>query len=168
MSARSVHRGGSPALRFVQGQGIKHTIHEFEHDKAATDFGAEAVRALSCEPLAVLKTLIWEVDGVPCVAVAPVPMLVSGKKLASALGGKRASMADPATAERISGSVTGAISPLGLRRPLRTAIDQSVSSLTWVYVSAGRRGLEIGIAPADLIIATEATLADITDQQRGK
>jgi Cys-tRNA(Pro)/Cys-tRNA(Cys) deacylase len=101
------------------------------------------------------------VDGRPVVAVVPVASTVSLKALAVAAGGKRAEMAEPAAAERLTGYVVGGISPLGQRKPLPTVIDESIVLLERVYVSGGRRGLEIGLAPDDLVRLTNAAIAAI-------
>ena len=163
MAAPRTPRSGTPALTLMRQLGIRHSIHEYEHDKSAKDFGAEAVRALGLDAGAVLKTLIWETDGQPCTVVIPVAAMVSAKKLAAVLGAKRASIATTATAERLSGSVIGAISPLGLRREIPTVVDISSLGQPQVYVSAGRRGLELGLAPEDLIATTKAIVAEVTE-----
>ena len=121
----------------------------------------EAAHALGIDPALCFKTLVAEVDGVLTVAVVPVSGSLDLKALAAAVRGKRAVMADPVAAERSSGYVRGGISPLGQRRPLPTVIDSSAVAGPTMYVSAGRRGLEIEIAPADLVALTDATIATI-------
>ena len=116
---------------------------------------------LGIPPEQVYKTLLAEVDGALTVAVVPVAGKLDLKALAAAVGGKRAAMADPAAAERATGYVVGGISPLGQRSALRTVVDETVVLYDTVYVSGGRRGLDVGLAPDDLVALTGATLADI-------
>lgn len=162
MAARRTRSGNSPALVAARESGIDHTIHEFDHNSTNTDYGQEAVRELGCDPSQVLKTLVWQVDGKPCLALVPVPDQVSAKKLAAALGQRRASLASSSQAERLTGSVVGAISPLGLKRPLPVVVDDSVAAHATVFVSAGRRGVEIELSPDDLIALTSGRLAAIS------
>jgi Cys-tRNA(Pro)/Cys-tRNA(Cys) deacylase len=136
-------------------------VHEYAHDPRAESYGTEAADALGVDPARVFKTLVAEVDGTLTVAVVPVTGSVDLKALAAAAGGKRAAMADPAAAERASGYVRGGISPLGQRKRLRTVLDASATSFDTVYFSAGRRGLELELSPADLITLTAATTAPI-------
>jgi Cys-tRNA(Pro)/Cys-tRNA(Cys) deacylase len=145
----------------VAKRKIAHRVHEYAHDPKASSYGAEAADALGVEPARVFKTLVAEVDGVLTVAVVPVTGSVDLKALAAAAGGKRATMADPAAAERATGYVRGGISPLGQRKRLRTVVDASVSDWKTVYFSAGRRGLELELAPADLVALSGATTAPI-------
>ena len=151
----------TPALVYLTEAGIEHSVHHFDHDPRSTEFGLEAARALGVDPSSVFKTLVWTVDGRPAIAIAPVTSTVAPKRLATALGGRRAELAPAATAERLSGSVVGAISPVGLRQPAPAAVDASVLDVPRVFISAGRRGLEVSLAPADLILATCATVAPI-------
>ncbi|GAB2871162.1 Cys-tRNA(Pro) deacylase [Streptomyces mayteni] len=154
--------GGTPATVAATRAGVSFTLHSYEHDPAsALSYGEEAVRALGVAPERVFKTLLAEVDGELVVAVVPVSRSLGLKALAAALGGKRAAMADPAAAERATGYVRGGISPLGQRRRLRTAVDASADDLASLFVSAGRRGLEIELAPADLVRLTGAVSAAI-------
>ncbi|NJP67061.1 Cys-tRNA(Pro) deacylase [Streptomyces spiramenti] len=153
--------GGTPATVAATAAGVAFTLHSYEHDPAAGSYGEEAARALGTSPDRVLKTLVAEVDGRLTVGVVPVAGSLGLKALAAAVGGKRAVMADPAAAERSSGYVRGGISPLGQRRPLPTVVDSSAAGLPTVFVSAGRRGLEIELAPADLVRLTGALLAPI-------
>ena len=113
------------------------------------------------DPARLFKTLVATVDGVLAVGVVPVTGSLDLKALAAALGGRRATMADPAAAARATGYVTGGISPLGTRSRLRVAVDASATGWSTVYVSAGRRGLQVELAPADLVRLTAATLAPI-------
>lgn len=152
---------GTPATVALDRAGAQYTVHSYHHDPAAPSYGLEAARALELDPSSVCKTLVVEVDGSLVVAVVPVTGRLDLKALATAVGGKRATMADPATAERSSGYVVGGISPLGQRRALRTVIDESVTLLPIVYVSGGQRGFDIGLAPDDLCRLAEATCAPI-------
>lgn len=136
-------------------------MRAYEHDPAVTDFGGEAAAALGVEPARVFKTLLAEVDGALVVGIVPVSGRLDLKALAAALGGRRASMADPALAERRTGYVVGGISPLGQRTRLRTVLDISALQYEAVLVSGGRRGLDIELSPSDLVRATEASTARI-------
>lgn len=140
-------------------------MHAYDHDPVAVaaglSYGAEAARALGVEASRVYKTLLAAVDGVLTVAVIPVQARLDLKALAAAVGGKRAEMADPAAAERATGYVVGGISPLGQRRQLRTVLDASAPALPTVLVSAGRRGLDVELAPADLTRLTDAVVAPV-------
>ncbi|MFG2842926.1 Cys-tRNA(Pro) deacylase [Kitasatospora sp. NPDC048296] len=152
---------GTPATVALETAAVAFTVHAYEHDPAAASYGGEAAEALGVAPERVYKTLVADVDGTLTVGVVPVAGQLDLKALAAAVGGKRAAMADPAAAERSSGYVLGGISPLGQRRPLRTVIDASALGHPTVYVSAGRRGLEVELAPADLIALTRARTAAI-------
>lgn len=140
-------------------------MHAYEHDPAAVAaglaYGVEAARALGVDPASVFKTLLAVVDGAPTVAVVPVEARLDLKALAAAVGGKRAEMADPAVAERVTGYVVGGISPLGQRRSLPTVVDSSAVARPTVLVSAGRRGLDVELAPADLVRLTGAVVAPV-------
>jgi Cys-tRNA(Pro)/Cys-tRNA(Cys) deacylase len=154
-------RGGTRATQLLAGLGIGHTVHRYTHDRAASSYGQEASEALGVPPERVFKTLIADVDGQLTVAVVPVSGSLDTKALAIAVGGKKAAMADPALAERASGYVTGGIAPLGLRRPLPVVVDESALGYPTVFCSAGQRGMEIELAPADLVTAAGATTAPI-------
>lgn len=162
MARRSDRREATPALKAVTAAGVEHVAHRYEHDPAVTDYGDEAARALGVEAARIFKTLVADVDGELCVAVVPVPSRLDLKALAAALGGKRAALADPDRAQRITGYVLGGISPLGQKRRLRTVVDASAASWPTVHVSAGRRGLEVELAPDDLVRLTDAVLAPLT------
>ncbi len=153
---------GTPATLLLKQQRIAHTVHEYTHDPRAAGYGQEAAVALGIDPGRCFKTLVADVDGVLTVAVVPVSGSLDLKALAGAVGGKRAAMADPTAAERSSGYVLGGISPLGQRKRLRTVIDESASAWPTVYVSAGRRGLEVELDPAELARLTAATFAPIS------
>ncbi|MEX2982003.1 Cys-tRNA(Pro) deacylase [Streptomyces sp. C36] len=153
--------GATPAIVALERAGTAFSVHSYEHDPAVASFGEEAARALGVEPGRVFKTLVADVDGALTVAVVPVSGSLDLKALAAAVGGKRAAMADPAAAERVTGYVRGGISPLGQRRRLRTALDASARSHATICVSAGRRGLEVELSPADLALLTGAVIAPI-------
>ncbi|MFE0460571.1 Cys-tRNA(Pro) deacylase [Kitasatospora sp. NPDC058965] len=153
--------GGTPATAALTAAGVPFTLHEYRHDPGAASYGGEAAEALGVDPRRVFKTLVAELDGALVVGVVPVAGQLDLKALAAALGGKRAAMADPARAERSSGYVLGGISPLGQRKALRTAVDAGALAHPTVYVSAGRRGLEVELAPADLVRLTGAVTAGI-------
>jgi Cys-tRNA(Pro)/Cys-tRNA(Cys) deacylase len=140
---------------------IAHTVHSYEHDPRAPGYGAEAATALGVAPERVFKTLIADVDDRLAVAVVPVAGSLDLKALAGAAGAKKARMADPAAAERATGYVTGGISPLGQRRALPVVLDATALNFDTIWVSAGQRGLEIELAPADLVRAAGATVAPI-------
>jgi Cys-tRNA(Pro)/Cys-tRNA(Cys) deacylase len=145
----------------LRREGVPHTLRPYEHDPAAASYGLEAAQALGVDPVRVFKTLVAEVDGDLVVAVVPVTTSLDLKALAAAVGGKRATMADPRAAERATGYVRGGISPLGQRRRLRTVLDGSAFDHASVLVSGGRRGLDVEVAPEDLAALTGAARADI-------
>lgn len=151
----------TPATVAATEAGVEFTTHAYEHDPAAASYGEEAAEALGVAPEQVFKTLVADVDGTLTVAIVPVSASLDLKALASATGGKRAAMADPVAAERTTGYVRGGISPLGQRKRLPTVLDASATGHPTVCVSAGRRGLEIELAPGDLAALTQAVTAPI-------
>ncbi|NEB74490.1 Cys-tRNA(Pro) deacylase [Streptomyces sp. SID14478] len=153
--------GGTPATVALTAAGTAFTVHAYAHDPAHPSYGEEAAEAMGVAPERVFKTLVADVDGHLTVAVVPVAGQLDLKALASAVGGKRAAMADPALAERTTGYVRGGISPLGQRKKLRTVIDSSAGGHDTICVSAGRRGLEVELAPGDLASLTDAVLAPV-------
>ncbi|MCL7423753.1 Cys-tRNA(Pro) deacylase [Streptomyces sp. YS415] len=159
--AKKRQSGGTPATVTLTAAGVAFTTHAYEHDPSHPSYGEEAAQAMGVSPDRVFKTLVAEVDGRLTVAVVPVAGQLDLKALAAAVGGKKAAMADPALAERTTGYVRGGISPLGQRKKLPTVLDASASGHATICVSAGRRGLEIELSPADLAALTEATLAPI-------
>ncbi|MGW2597212.1 Cys-tRNA(Pro) deacylase [Streptomyces klenkii] len=159
--ARKQRPGSTPAIVALEKAGTAFSVHSYDHDPAAASYGTEAAEALGRDPAQVFKTLVAEVDGALTVAVVPVSGSLDLKALAAAVGGKRAAMADPAAAERTTGYVRGGISPLGQRRRLPTALDASARSHATICVSAGRRGLEVELAPGDLAALTGAVVAPI-------
>ncbi|MFJ2391269.1 MULTISPECIES: Cys-tRNA(Pro) deacylase [unclassified Streptomyces] len=153
--------GGTPATVALTAAGVAYTVHAYEHDPAHPSYGEEAAEAMGVSPDRVFKTLVADVDGALVVAVVPVAGSLDLKALATAVGGKRAAMADPAAAERTTGYVRGGISPLGQRRKLRTVLDASAGLHETICVSAGRRGLEVELAPDDLATLTDAVRAPV-------
>jgi Cys-tRNA(Pro)/Cys-tRNA(Cys) deacylase len=153
--------GGTPATVALAAAGVEFTVHAYEHDPSHPSYGEEAAEAMGVSPDRVFKTLVADVDGDLTVAVVPVAGSLDLKALAAAVGGKRAAMADPAAAERSTGYVRGGISPLGQRKKLRTVLDSSASAHATICVSAGRRGLEVELAPDDLAKLTDAVSAPI-------
>ncbi len=154
--------GGTPAIALLEREGVPHVVHAYEPDAHAASYGQAAAAALGVEPERMLKTLLATVDGRLVCGCVPVAGTLDLKALAGAVGGKRAVMADPAVAERSSGSVVGGISPLGQRTRLPTVVDETVELWDTVVVSAGRRGLSVELAPADLLRLTGAVVADIS------
>ncbi|MFD3944561.1 Cys-tRNA(Pro) deacylase [Streptomyces sp. NPDC058579] len=153
--------GGTPATVALTTAGVPYTLHSYDHDPASPSYGEEAAEALGVSPDRVFKTLVADVDGELTVAVVPVAGQLDLKALASAVGGKRATMADPTLAERTTGYVRGGISPLGQRKRLRTVLDASASTHETICISAGRRGLEVELTPTALTTLTAAVLAHI-------
>ncbi|MFE1251372.1 Cys-tRNA(Pro) deacylase [Streptomyces sp. NPDC058735] len=154
-------QGGTPATVALTAAGAAYTVHAYDHDPSHPSYGEEAAEAMGVSPDRVFKTLVADVDGALTVAVVPVAGQLDLKALAAAVGGKRATMADPALAERTTGYVRGGISPLGQRRKLPTVLDASASGHATICVSAGRRGLEVELAPDVLRELTDAVLAPI-------
>lgn len=162
MARRNRDTVGTPATRALTKAGVAFSVHAYEHDPAATSYGLEAAEALGLSPAEVFKTLLVQADSATVVAITPVTGELDLKAVARAVGAKKASMAGPADAERLTGYVVGGISPLGQRNRLRTVLDESALTLPRVYVSAGRRGVDLGLAPADLVRCTDATVAPIS------
>ncbi|MGH3395362.1 MAG: Cys-tRNA(Pro) deacylase [Streptosporangiaceae bacterium] len=152
---------GTQATRLLAKLGIGYSVHPYDADTHEGGYGLTASEALGVAPERLFKTLVAEVDDQLTVAVVPVAGSLDLKALAGAAGGKKARMADPAAAERATGYVTGGISPLGQRRRLPVVVDASATGFATVFCSAGRRGLQIELAPADLIRAAGATVAPI-------
>jgi Cys-tRNA(Pro)/Cys-tRNA(Cys) deacylase len=153
--------GGTPASVALTRAGIAFALHPYDHDPRASSYGAEAAEVLGLDPRRVFKTLMASVDGRLVVAVVPVSGQLDLKALARAVGGSKAVMAEVAAAERATGYVAGGISPVGQKRPHPTVIDESALGHPTVYVSAGRRGLDLEIAPADLVATTKAITAQV-------
>lgn len=159
--ARKEGKGGTPAIVELQRRGIAHTARPYDHDPAAESYGMEAAEALGVDPTRVFKTLLAEVDGKPSVAIVPVTGSLDLKALAAAAGGKKAKMLEPTVAERLTGYVVGGISPIGQRSALPTFLDASALDCDSVFVSGGKRGLDLELSPHDLVAVTGATVASI-------
>ena len=147
----------TPGIAAAERAGVAHAVHSYEHDPKAESYGLEAAEALGLDPARVFKTLVADLDGRLAVAIVPVSAQLDLK----ARGGKRARMADGRAVERTTGYVLGGISPLGQRRPLSTTIDASALDHETIYVSAGRRGLELELDPRDLVRLSAATVRPI-------
>jgi len=152
---------GTPATTALTKAGVAFTAHEYEHDPRASSFGLEAAERLGLDPVTVFKTLLADVDDRTVVAIVPVAGSLDLKALANVAGGRRAVLADAAKAQRLTGYVLGGISPVGQRRALPTYLDDSAVDHATIYVSGGRRGLDIGVAPTDLIQVTGAVTAPL-------
>ena len=150
----------TPAVVAAERAGIAFTVHEYEHDPRVASFASEAVEKLGLDVERVFKTLVVDVDGVLTVAVVPAAAQLDLRSL-----GKRARMAEPRAAERATGYVTGGISPLGQRRPLPTVLDVSALAFETIHVSAGRRGLELELAPTDLLAVTGGRTAAVASRR---
>lgn len=151
----------TPATLALERAGVPFTPHVYEHHETATNFGEEAAAALGLREEQVFKTLVVSVDGTLAVAIVPVANRLDLKAIAAAVGGKKATLADPALAEKRTGYVVGGISPVGQRSRIRTVLDVSAQTYPTIFVSGGRRGFDIEIAPGDLQAVTEATTAQI-------
>lgn len=160
--AKKKGAGGTPATVALTRAGIAFTTHEYDHDPRAASYGLEAATALGLEPACVFKTLMAAVDGKLVVGIVPVSGQLDLKALARAVGGSKAAMADVAAAERATGYVAGGISPVGQKRAHPTVLDVSALGFDVVYVSGGRRGFDLGLAPADLVRATDAVTAPVS------
>jgi Cys-tRNA(Pro)/Cys-tRNA(Cys) deacylase len=151
---------GTPAIATAERSGIAFRVHEYEHDPRSDSYGLEAVEKFGLDAERVFKTLVADVDGTLTVAVVPVEAQLDLRAL-----GKRARMADTRAAERATGYVTGGISPLGQRRALPTVLDESALAFETIHVSAGRRGLELELAPADLLALTGGRTAAVASRR---
>ena len=152
---------GTPALVALARAGVAHTLHPYDVDPDEPNYGRLVAAAIGIGEDQVFKTLVAHADGRPMVAVVPVSGHLSLKALAAAVGAKRVEMAPTDVAERLTGYVVGGISPLGQRRRLPTVVDATASALDRIYVSAGRRGLQVGLAPGDLVRLADATVAAV-------
>ena len=152
---------GTPATALLTKSGIAFTLHPYEHDPRAEAYGDEAAAALGMDPARIFKTLIALIDGTLVCAVVPVAGRLDLKALAAAVGGKRGGMAEPAAAARATGYVVGGISPIGQKSRLPVVVDASAESFDTVFVSAGKRGLQVELSPADLAHVTNARFAAI-------
>lgn len=155
----------TPACNLLKKLKIPFSIHEYEHDPACTNFGLEAAEKLNLPMKSVFKTLLISDEKQFFVAIIPVTHTMSLKKAAHAFGLKKVRMAKPDEAERITGYLVGGISPIGQKKLLKTALDASAKSLEKIYVSGGKRGLDVGLVPDDLLRAiTGADFFDLIDE----
>ena len=152
---------GTPATVALTRAGVPFEARGYEHDPAASSYGLEAADALGVPPERVFKTLLVQGEAGLAVGIVPVDRQLDLKAVAAALGAKKVAMADPAAAERSTGYVVGGISPIGQKRALPTVLDASALAHATVLVSGGRRGLDLELAPADLVAVTRATTAPI-------
>ena len=152
---------GTPATVALDKAGIAYTPHAYEHDAANTNFGLEAATVLGLDPEQVFKTLLADLDGSLVVAIVPVDGKLDLKALAAALGGKKAVMADPSLAERKTGYIVGGISPIGQKTAHPTVLDETAELFDTIFVSGGRRGFDLELAPADLLAITAGQIAAI-------
>lgn len=152
----------TPGINLVKKSKVTHKVHSYEHDPGAASFGLEAAEKLSIDPRQVFKTLVVKLDGdTLAVGVVPVVEKLNMKLIAKAAGAKKAAMAEPAEVERTTGYVLGGVSPLGQKKRLKTFVDSSAKNLTTIFVSAGRRGLEIELSPRDLLNLVSGDFADL-------
>lgn len=152
----------TPAINALKKANISHQVHSYQHDSSAASYGLEAAEKMALDPLRVFKTLVAMVDNkTMVVGIVPVSSTLDLKSLASACGGKRAEMADKQKVQSVTGYVLGGVSPIGQRKALRTVIDNSANNFDSIFVSAGKRGLEVELNAADLATITRATFAAI-------
>ncbi|GAB2190856.1 Cys-tRNA(Pro) deacylase [Sessilibacter sp. MAH1] len=152
----------TPAIKLLQKLKIAHTIHEYQHDPGAQSYGLEAAEKLGLNPAQVFKTLVVQLDNKElAVGIIPVEAKLSMKLIAKAAKAKKAAMADPVLVERTTGYVLGGVSPLGQKKRLKTVIDQSAESFDRIYVSAGKRGMDLELSPKDLQTVTSAIFAEL-------
>ncbi len=158
---RKQKAASTPATVALARAGVAFTVRSYEHDPQAESYGEEAAAALGLDPARVFKTLFVSLDRRLCVGIVPVASRLDLKAVAAALGGKSAVLADPRDAERASGYVIGGISPVGQRKQHPTVLDDSARSFPTVFVSGGRRGMDVELPPADLVAVTSAVVAPI-------
>ncbi|AYA68958.1 Cys-tRNA(Pro) deacylase [Acinetobacter sp. WCHA55] len=154
----------TPATKLLKANKIEFSIHEYEHDANAKSFGLEAAEKLNLRVEEVFKTLLVTDEKNYFVAILPVHHQLNLKKVAQAVGAKKLKMSDPKDAERLTGYLVGGISPVGQKKKLKTVIDQSAEQLEKLYVSGGKRGLDIGLKPQDLAKVLSASFADLLDE----
>lgn len=154
----------TPACKLLKAQKIEYSLHEYEHDANAKSFGLEAAEKLGLSVEEVFKTLLVTDEKQYFVAVLPVHHQLNLKKVAHAVGCKKLQMADPKNAERLTGYLVGGISPVGQKKRLKTIICESAKNLKTMYVSGGKRGLDVGLNPQDLARVLDAKFADIVDE----
>lgn len=155
----------TPGINAARKARVAHTIHEYNHDPASESYGKEAAEKMPVDPARVFKTLVVSIDEKElAVGVVPVTAMLNMKLIARAGSGKRAAMADKQAVQRSTGYVMGGVSPLGQKRKLKTFIDESAQSFETIFVSAGRRGLEIELAPEDLARLIGATFVNLKQE----
>ena len=156
----------TPAINAAKKAKIAYTVHQYVHDPAAASYGKEAAEKLGLDEARVFKTLVVELDGAGlAVGIIPVSAMLSMKQIARAAGAKKAAMADKAAVERATGYVLGGVSPLGQKKRLPTFIDASAADFPTIFVSAGRRGLDLELDPDDLAGLTGAKLAPLSEEK---
>jgi len=156
----------TPAINLLKKRKTSHKVHSYQHDPNHPSFGLEASEKLGVPQERVFKTLVAELgDGSLAVAVIPVSQMLSMKQLAKSAGAKKAGMAEKKTVEKTTGYVLGGVSPLGQKKLLPTFLDDSAANFATIYVSAGRRGLDIELTPADLLQLTRGTLAPLCQEE---
>lgn len=160
--AKKQQAGGTPATMALSRAGVSFALHPYEHDPRAASYGLAAAEALGVDPARVFKTLMASLDGTLVVGIVPVSGQLDLKSLARALGGSKAAMAEVSAAERATGYVAGGISPVGQKRAHPTVLDDSALAHPTIFVSGGRRGLDLELAPADLVAVTGARTAPIS------
>lgn len=163
LDEKSLERIMTPACKLLQSKKIPYSVHEYEHDANAKSFGLEAAEKLGLQVEEVFKTLLVTDEKNYFVTILPVHHQLNLKKVAQAFGVKKLQMSDPKDAERLTGYLVGGISPLGQKKRLKTVIDASAQNLTTMYVSGGKRGLDIGLAPQALADVLTAQFVDIVD-----
>ncbi|GAA4384344.1 Cys-tRNA(Pro) deacylase [Nocardia zapadnayensis] len=161
--AARIHSSATPALRVLNLAGVEYSVHEFDHDPAVRRYGPEAVEQLGTDSARVFKTLMILVDAEPVIALVPVSGQLDLKALAGVLGGKKAHLAGIAETERRTGYVAGGVSPFGQRNASPVVLDRTAQDFSTVFVSAGRRGMEIEIRPDDLVMLTNARIGKIAN-----
>lgn len=154
----------TPACKVLKLKKIDYTLHEYQHDKNVKNFGLEAVEKLGLKDTEVFKTLLVTDENQFFVMVIPVNHKLNLKKAAAVVDAKKLKMADPKEAERVTGYLVGGISPIGQKKQFITAIDRSAQSLETMYISGGKRGLDIGIHPQDLQMVLNAQFADLLNE----
>lgn len=154
----------TPAIKLLQAKKIPFSVHEYDHDPNNHNFGQEAVEKLGLSPLETFKTLLVTDGKSHFVTVLPVAYQLNLKKAAAAFGCKKLTMANLKDAERLTGYLVGGISPLGQKKRLNTLIDGSAKELVKMYISGGKRGLDLSIKPQDLADVLSAKFVDLLDQ----
>jgi Cys-tRNA(Pro)/Cys-tRNA(Cys) deacylase len=153
----------TPAIKLLKKQKVPHTIHEYKHDSSVHSYGEEAAQKMGVDPKSVFKTLVVQSDKMMAVGIVPVTSTLNLKSMAKALGVKKVAMADPKNVENTTGYILGGVSPLGQKKRLKTVIDQSAFEYESIFVSAGKRGLEVEVDPKDLEKLLQSDKAKIAE-----